>query len=394
MKYPRNVWILTITAALSSTAMPFFILIGGLMGAALAPKPEWATLPIAVVVIGSATTMVPSVYLLKRIGRKYGSMVGISLLMMGALICALADTEASFTLLLLGAVLMGAGTAFTLQFRFAVIESLDDPKDTPQALSLLLLSGAVAAVIGPEVAVRGRDLVGDDGGYVGSFLLLAGINVLALLIFSAFKNPVASHSTEAVVSRSLREIVCQPLFLTAIAAAAIGFAIMSFLMTATPVTMHHFHGHSVEDAKWVIQSHMLAMFLPSLITGKLIQRFGESAIILVGALFYAAVLLIALQGYELMHFWWALVLLGVGWNFLFIGGTSLLPKTYAHAERFKAQAFNDLVVFSMQAVASLSAGWVLFRFGWSTQLLICIPFVLVAFLLAGGLMVRARSVRS
>lgn len=383
LKYPKNIWIITLTTALASTVPPFFILVGGLMGAELAPKTEWATLPIALMVLGIVGAMIPSVYIMKCWGRKCGSILGLCIYIVSALICSQASYQNSFSLLLTGAVFLGAGTAFIQQFRFAVIESLDDPQDIPGALSLLLLSGAVAAVIGPEIAVRGRYLLGEEESYVGSFLLLVLVNILALFIFSLFENPPPPKATIKQVQRPVLEIIRQPIFLTAVASAGVGFAVMSFLMTSTPVTMHHFHGHSIEDAKWVIQSHMLAMFLPSLVTGKLIQHFGVSVILLVGASLFAVVLLIAMQGHELMHFWWALVLLGVGWNFLFIGGTTLLPQSYSHDERFKAQAVNDVVVFSMQALAALSAGWVLFRYGWDVQLMICVPLVVIAFVLAG-----------
>lgn len=381
MKYPKNIWIITLTTALASTAPPFFILVGGLMGAELAPKTEWATLPIALMVLGIVGAMVPSVYIMKHWGRKRGSIFGLCLYIVSALICSYASDQKSFSLLLTGAVFLGAGTAFIQQFRFAVIESLNDSKAIPGALSLLLLSGAVAAVIGPEIAIRGRHLF--DNSYIGSFLLLALVNVAAILVFGSFENPLQPKAETQKAQRPLLDIIRQPVFLTAAAAAGVGFAVMSFLMISTPVTMHHFHGHTIENTKWVIQSHMLAMFLPSLVTGKLIQHFGVSVILLIGASLFAGVLLIATQGHELMHFWWALVLLGVGWNFLFIGGTTLLPQSYSHGERFKAQAVNDVVVFSMQALAALSAGWVLFRYGWNMQLIICVPFIIITFLLAG-----------
>lgn len=353
------------------------------MGAELAPKPEWATLPIALVVLGTVGAMIPSVYMMKCWGRKRGSIFGICQFILSALICACASYFGSFSLLLLGAVFLGVGVAFIQQFRFAAIESLHSSKDIPSALSWLLLSGAVAAVIGPEMAVRGRHLFGNGETYVGSFLLLAFINVLALAVFSLFKNPAVPKVEAQKEQRPLFEIIRQPVFLMAVFAAGVGFAVMSFLMTSTPVTMHHFHGYTVEDAKWVIQSHMLAMFLPSLITGKLIERVGVGVVIFSGALLFALVLLIAAQGHELMHFWWALVLLGIGWNFLFIGGTTLLPQSYSYSERFKVQAVNDFSVFSMQALAALSAGWVLFRYGWETQLMICVPLVAIAFFLSG-----------
>jgi len=392
--YPKNIWIIVITASLCTTAAPFFMLAGALMGAVLAPKPEWATVPIAALILGSSSMMVPAIFTLRTLGRKMGTMLGIGLLITSAFVCAYAAARASFSILVAGSILLGCGMAFLQQLRFAVIESLDKQSAIPGALSLLVLSGAFAAFLGPELALLGTKLFSQNtqdptAMYTGSYLLLALVNVVAFIVFTQFKNPVIQQeSPEKQEPRSILEIAKSPLFLSAIAAAAAGFGVMSFLMTSTPVTMHQIHGHSIEDAKWVIQSHMLAMFLPSLITGKLINRFGEGKVILSGAVLYIVVLAIAFQGQEVIHFWWALLFLGVGWNFLFIGGTTLLPKSYQHHERFKAQAVNDFSVFSIQALASLSAGWVLFQFGWQAQLLICIPFVLLALALGGFLTFR------
>ena len=177
--------------------------------------------------------------------------------------------------------------------------------------------------------------------------------------------------------RSLSVIVRQPVFIVAVLGALIGYAIMSFLMTATPISMHEMQGHSLTSTKWVIQSHVVAMFLPSLFTGVLIKKFGALRLLMAGTGLFALTLLIALSGHHLMHYWWALVLLGVGWNFLFIGGTTLLPQSYSRPERFKVQATNDFLVFAAQAIASLSAGWLLFQVGWQMMVWSCLPVVLL-----------------
>ncbi len=351
------------------------------MGVSLSPKPEWATLPIACIIISSALTMAPSVLVLKSWGRKRGSMFGLSLLVLGALVCAYASSKHSFTILIVGAVFLGAGMAFLQQLRFAAIESVEESNIAP-TLSLLLLGAAVAALVGPELASYGRRFSDTGQDFTVSFIFLAVINVFAIALFSQFENPLVAEHESSSSKRPLSKIVRQPIFLAAVVFATLGFAVMSFLMTSTPVAMTHFHNHSIDDTKWVIQSHMLAMFLPSLFSGILIKRFGAGAIALCGALLFGLVLCIASIGHELLHFWWALVLLGVGWNFLFVSGTTLLPQSYSHSERFGAQAVNDFFVFSFQAIASLSAGWVLFKYGWSVQLLLCIPLVVVAFALS------------
>jgi MFS family permease len=196
---------------------------------------------------------------------------------------------------------------------------------------------------------------------------------LAALVFSLFENPSVPAGQESQESRPILEIVLQTKFIIALLSAGIGYAVMSFLMTSTPLSMHEHHGYSLADSKWVIQSHLIAMFLPSLFSGFLLKKIGKGNLMFIGAAFYLVVTLIALSGQELMHYWWALVILGIGWNFLFLSGTSLLPESYHHSERFKAQATNDLAVFVLQAIASLSAAWILFNFGWNTQVLICIP---------------------
>ena len=166
-------------------------------------------------------------------------------------------------------------------------------------------------------------------------------------------------------------------------AATIGYAVMSFIMTATPVSMHVMDGHSLSHTKMVIQSHIVAMFLPSLVTGGLIKRFGTSRIMIAGLVAYLICIAFAFSGHFIHNYWVALVLLGVGWNFLFVAGTSLLPQTYRENERFKVQAFNEFFLFSSQAMAALSAGWVVYSFGWELLLIITIPFILAQLVLVG-----------
>ena len=381
-RFSRNIWLLTVVSALAMAAAPLFILAGGLAGAELAPSPKWSTLPIACVVLGSAAGMVPAIYILKYLGRKAGSYVGLCCLALSGLVCSWGCYISSFAVLCGGATMLGFGSSFTQQFRFAVIESVHNKSQIPSALSLLLLGSSVGVLLGTELGLRGQGMFGGAENFSGSFLLFVVVIVIAAAVFSGFKAPQVELDDIPESARPLLVIARQPLFIASVAAAAVGFAVMSFLMTSTPTVMYHGFGHTVADAKWVIQAHLLAMFLPSLVTGKLIQKIGIAWVLLVGALLYVLVLAVAMLGHHVMHFWWSLVLLGVGWNFLFVGGTALLPQTYRPSERYKVQALNDGVVFAMQAIASLSAGWVVYAMGWSMQLLICIPLVLVALVLA------------
>jgi Arabinose efflux permease len=388
-RFPRNIWLLTLVSALAMAAAPLFILAGGLAGAELAPSPKWSTLPIACVVLGAATGMVPAIYILKYLGRKAGSYVGLCCLALSGLVCAWGCYISSFAALCGGAVILGLGSSFTQQFRFAVIESVQTKSQIASALSLLLLGSSVGVLLGTELGLRGQGMFGGAENFSGSFVLFVVVIMIAAIVLSGFRAPLVELDDSSEPVRPLLEIARQPLFLVALAAAAVGYAVMSFLMTSTPMVMHQGFGHSVADAKWVIQAHLLAMFLPSLVTGKLIEKIGIAWVLLLGALFYVFVLVVAMLGHQVMHFWWSLVLLGVGWNFLFVGGTTLLPQTYLASERHKVQALNDGVVFTMQATASLSAGWVVYAMGWSVQLLMCIPLVLVALVLALTLLYKA-----
>jgi hypothetical protein len=210
--------------------------------------------------------------------------------------------------------------------------------------------------------------------FSGSFLLLLGILVVSLLIFSGFRNPAAAIAqVEAAPARPLTVIVRQPLFLIALVSATISYAIMSFLMTATPISMHQVDGYSFEQSRRVIQWHIAAMFLPSVFNIFLFRFLGIDRLLLAGSVIYLLLAALALQGHEFLHYSGSLILLGIGWNFLFVAGTALLPQTYCANERFKVQAVNDFVVFGIQAVSSLSAGWALFTLGWDAMVWITVP---------------------
>ncbi len=354
------------------------VFVGGLLGKELAPSPKWATLPLTAIILGTALSTIPAAMLMKRIGRKRGSYVGFGFALLGTFLAMQASLLGSFELFIASALVLGVNLAFSQQFRFAALESLDSPKDFPLALSVLMLGGIVSAFLGPELGLAGKDLIPSPHGYAGSFLLLGGVIVLSMILFAWFVEPEAREEVGNQPARPMRVIVANPIFVVAIGAGAVGFGVMSLVMTATPLNMHELCGFDLVSTKRVIQGHIASMFLPSLFGGFLIKRFGIGRILLAGACLYLVMMAIGLAGQELIHFWGTLILLGIGWNFLFVGGTALLPIAYRATERFKAQAINDFVVFGVQATASLGAGWLLFGFGWTVLIWTCLPGIIFA----------------
>lgn len=357
-------------------------LVGGLLAAKIAPSPKLATLPLAMIIVGTASSTIWVAMLLRRFGRKRGSYIGYAFSLLATGLGYLAAAQSSFSLLVATGVAMGVAVAFLQQFRFAAIESLRDPALYGPALSVMMGGGLLSAFLGPEIGERGATLFPHLPPFAGSFLLLGGLIILSILIFQFYEEtPIKVDESEAP-GRPLLTILRAPQFFIPSLCAAIGFGVMSFIMTATPLTMYEVCGFELSDTKRVIQGHIIAMFLPSVISGVLMKRFGIGRVMSVGAILYAAVVIIGLGGQELMHFWGSLILLGVGWNFLFMGGTALLPQSYRPNERFKAQAANDFFVFGSQAVASLSSGWFVFTFGWNGLLFACLPFLFAALALS------------
>ena len=372
-RLPRNVWLLTVAQALLLSVSSMVVFTGGLVGAKLAPLENLATLPVASTVVGTAIMIPPVTLLMKLIGRRISFFIIIIFSIFVALFAGYAISINSFYLFCFSTFLFGATYACVMQFRFAAMESVTE-EQLPKAASMVLIGGIAAAFMGPEIALFGKDLLNEE--FAGSFLLLAVLFVIALIFLFGFKNPVIKEENKDSPQRPLKTILKQPLFWVAILSATVGYAVMSFIMTATPVSMHVMDGHSLSHTKWVIQSHIIAMFLPSLVTAWIIRKLGISKMMITGLVAYLICIAIAFTGKHLGNYWISLILLGVGWNFLFIGATTLLPQTYRPNERFKVQALNDFVIFGTQAIASLSAGWFIFAIGWKMLLLINIPFII------------------
>ena len=348
------------------------VTLGGIVGSELAPHPSLATLPLSLMVVGTALATVPAALLMQRIGRRIGFAGGALLAVLGALLAVLGLETRSFALFTAAVGLIGATLAFSAQFRFAAAESVA-PEKAGWAISIILLGSIGGAVIGPELATRSPGWI-QEQPYQGALLAMAGLYAVAAGLLLLTENPAPPGDAEGGGDgRRTLEFAAQPKFIVAVLAGVVGYGVMMFVMTATPISMHVVDGHSIDATARVIQAHVVAMYLPSLASAPLIQRFGAHKLMTAGATALAATVAIGLSGHELMHYWWALVLLGIGWNFLFVGGTTALVGAYRPAERFRAQALNDFSVFGVSAAASLMAGALLHSFGWSAVLLSTLP---------------------
>ena len=382
----RNVGLLAGCQALLLCNAVTLIAVNGLAGAKLAPTPALATLTVTGYVIGTALTTLPASAFMKRYGRRAGFMLGALLGILGGITCATAVTIGSFWLLCFGTLCAGTYNAFGLQYRFAAADMA--PADwKPKAISLTLAGGIVGGFIGPWAGKISRDLWAVE--FAATYATLSVFAVVALLIASRLRVPEMAGGTQAGSGRPLPVIARQPAFVVAVLAAALGYGTMNLLMAATPLAMD-ICGLPFGDAAFVLQWHVLGMYGPSFFTGGLIKRFGVLAILMAGVVLMVACLALALSGVTLMHFWGALFILGVAWNFLYIGGTTLLTETYRPEERAKVQGSNDFMVFGVQAVSSVSAGALVLGGGWTTLNLYAIPAVIVIAIAVSGLILHRR----
>jgi MFS family permease len=371
---PGTVWRLTLAYSLMMAGTSLMVLLAGIIGVEFAPSTEFATVPIALVVVGLAASTLPTGRLLGRFGRRRVFIAYGYLAVAAAIVAAWSLTADTFTGFCGAALMMGWAGAAGHQYRFAALEAV--PAElAPKATSILLFGGILAAFIGPEIAVRGRHLLETE--YAGSFVLLTLSYLAGIVLISFHRDRIHAETGHGGAGRALREIMRSPIVILAVCAAAIGYGIMSLLMTATPISMHTHAGHSLESTKFVIQSHIAAMYLPSLLYAGLFNRLGFSGMLGLGAAFYLLCLALAALDTAFLNYWSALVLLGIGWNFLFLSGTNLLPYGYRPEERFRVQSANDFLVFSVQATASLGSGWLLYHWQWQGIIYACIPFMLV-----------------
>jgi len=380
MRAMRQVYLLSATQALCMSGSFLLVLLGGIIGAHLAPAPSLATLPISILVLGVGASVVPAGVLMHRFGRRLVFVGSAIQAAAGCGVAALAIAQGSFFLFCVAAFMLGANAAVVMQYRFAAVEHVD-AAHASRAISIVMSGALVAAWLGPELAVRTAELV-PAARYAGSFLSGAGLYVAAAVLLAWIRDSHRPPGSDTTPPRALREIAAQPVFRVAVLAALTSYAVMSFIMTATPISMHVMDGHDEVATARVIQLHLLGMYVPSLASGWIIARFGDRPVILAGAVLMALCVAIAtFAGHAVLHYGWALVLLGVGWNLMFIAATTLLTKTYRPHERVKAQTLNDFLVFGAQGAASLLAGLALTTIGWEPLNLVTLP-LLVAVLAA------------
>ena len=373
----RNLFLLVSSQVFGFTAATVTVFISGIIGSELSPIKTLSTLPPSIYVVGTAAATIFAAKIMSIIGRRLGFIFASVAGSISCLIGAYAIMIESFFIFCIAKFILGATMAFTHQYRFAAAESVDK-EQAPKAISSLLLAGIVAAFLGISLSNYTKNFV-SDYLYVGSYLTLAILTLIPsfLLFFFRDTKEVSFASHEENKSRNYLEFLSDPKFLQAITSAAFAYAVMSFLMTATPISMHIVHHLSLEKTGIVLQFHVLAMFLPSLFTGNLIKKFGYSYMMYAGVLFYILTILMSFFEPSFLNYFISLIFLGIGWNFLFISGTSLLVTTYKPEEKFKAQGFNDLLVFSSMAIASLSAGVLISLASWKTVNLFCIPFLIL-----------------
>ena len=363
VKMPFSVYLLALCQALMMSTSSLLIVVAALVGFSLADDKSLATLPLSLQFLALMLTSIPASFIMKRWGRKAGfylaSVIGLS----GGLLAIWAILNGNFWAFTAATACVGIFNGFGNYFRFAAVDIADESIKS-KAISYVMAGGVIAAFIGPNLAKLGKPIF-EDSIYAGAYVYVALIYCLMMVVLFFIKLPPAEINQTAEKTRSVLELFKQPKFLVAVICSMFGYAVMSLVMTATPLAMKH-NLHALDDTAFVIQWHVLGMFAPSFFTGSLIKRFGITTILLAGVAFAYLAVTTNLLGTSVWHFWLGLVWLGLSWNFLFIGGTTLLTDAYLPQEKAKAQATNDFIVFSTVASASLFAGYLQHHFGWQT----------------------------
>lgn len=361
----RNAGLLSGLQALGGANPVLVVALGGLVGQQLASNPEYATLPISLFNLGMAIGILPAAFFMRRLGRRNAYFLGALLGICGGLIAYLGITISSFVIFSLGTILAGFYSSYVQNYRFAAADSVS-PEWRPKAISWVMLGGLVAAIVGTQIILFTRDLW-PATPFAATFLAQAGLAALAIPLISLLRSDAiqsASVHTSTSTGRSLWEISKNPRFIIAVVTGMVSYSLMSFMMTASPLAMIGC-GHSVRDSTLGVQWHILSMFAPSFITSMLINRFGKISITLLGIVLIGAASFAALAGLSVAHFWTSLILLGVGWNFSFIGATTLVTDCYRPEETSRVQAFNDFLIFGSVALSSFSSGKLLATQGWN-----------------------------
>lgn len=372
----RNVWMLTLAQVFAACGTSMLVTFGGIAGARLAPSPVLATLPWSITIIGMASASLPVALLMQRIGRRPAFVGSALLAALAALLCAWSVANASFPGLCAAGFLLGTNSAVVQQYRFAATEFVEISQ-AGRAIGTVMLGTLGAAIAGPAIGEAMRDFQGWPE-FTGSFVAMAVLMLAAAVTLSTLHLPPARSTSQDSRGRSLGQIAASPQYRGAVLAGIVAYASMSFIMTATPLSMHIHDHYSSGETSLVISTHLLGMYLPSLASGWLAARLSARAMLLTGvAGICACVFISAAMGHSFTHYFAGLLLLGVGWNFMFVGATTLLTRSYAPEERFRAQGANDLAIFGSQAVASLLAGTALEHLGWAALNLAVLPLLML-----------------
>ena len=361
MSVRRNVLLLATCQSLLLINNVIFISLNSLAGFMLATNKSLATLPVTGYLVGGALWALPASHFMKRYGRRAGFSFGSLVAIFGAGVCAAALLMHSFELLVAGTLITGAYNAFAIQYRFAAAD-IATPEFRAKAISLVLAGGIIGGIVGPESSKLTKDLLATP--FLGSYLSLMVCGLLSLIVVRFLDLPLLKTEAVPQPKRPLAEIFRQPAFMVAVLAAAFAYGVMNLLMTATPLAMGH-EQHSYASTAMVIEWHVIGMFAPGFFTGDLIKRFGVLPVMFAGVALNLVCVAIALGGVDVMHFWGALFMLGVGWNFLYVGATALLADCYRSEERAMVQGVNDACVFGTIAVTSFLSGLLLDANGWT-----------------------------
>lgn len=362
-KMPFSVYLLATCQALLMSGSSLLITASALVSLTLTEDKTIVTLPLSLQFLAQMLTSIPASLLMGKWGRRAGFMLGSLFGIAGGCLAVFAVLNGNFWLFALASFLIGILNGFGTYFRFAAVEVVAIINKA-KAISYVMVGGVIAAFVGPNLANFGRGMI-DQIPFAGGFVYITGLYVLIFVVLFFIKLPPPTITDSDETGRPLKQIASQPMFIVAVICGMLGYGVMTYVMTATPLAMHH-HQHQFDQTAFVIQWHVLAMFAPSFFTGSIIQKIGVIKVMVIGALLALVCTLINLSGTSVWHFWVALVALGISWNFLFIGASTLLTETYRPEETAKSQALNDFMVFSMVTIASLSAGIFQNKFGWET----------------------------
>ena len=370
-----SILLLSICFSLSASTSSLSVSASSIVGFQIAENKALATFPLTFHLLGTMLAGIPASMLMKFVGRRYGFLIGTGIGTFGAASASLAIIYSSFPFFCLSIFCLGILNGFAQLYRFTAVEVSSIELRT-KAVSYVMLGGIAAGFIGPAIAAEGKDYI-ENAQFAGSYLSIILLYFFIVIILMRIRLPQPSVEEQTGDTRPLKVIFMQPKFIVSVLSAMIGYGVMAMIMTATPLAMTKGSGYPFSDAAFIIQWHALGMFAPSFITGSLIKRFGAVQIIFTGIFLNFICIAINISGTEIINYWSALVLLGVGWNFMFVAGTTMVTETYQPAEKAIVQGVNDFLVFGTAALCSLLSGVLQTSFGWETVNLSAIPLLLI-----------------